>query len=275
NVITRWSRIERVEPSTTQALIEQGVRNHENGVGGSTPDEIIEETKKQLWIAASLIAVSILQYFLQVISIMFEGHLGELPLSSSSMATSFAFVSGFSVLISQSNSNITCLYFHISSEWGALWRNYVDNAMEPRVSHARYPHTKSHDSAYLLQHSHSVCMVLHHQHPHVLQSRSRDLNWCRGLQPFLQSQNLVFPMMTTFGLTAIVHVVISWVLVFKLEMGIKGAALAYSVSYLVNVIMLATYVKLSALARRHGSRFLLKLCIIFLNSLRWVSLQPS
>uniref|UniRef100_M1A5S6 Fertility restorer n=1 Tax=Solanum tuberosum TaxID=4113 RepID=M1A5S6_SOLTU len=61
--------------------------------------EIIEEIKRQLGLAVPLIAVNILQYCLQVISIMFVGHLGELPLSGASMATSFASVTGFSVLI--------------------------------------------------------------------------------------------------------------------------------------------------------------------------------
>lgn len=62
--------------------------------------EITEEAKKQLWLAGPLVAVSMLQYCLQVISIMFVGHLGELPLSGASMATSFASVTGFSLLVS-------------------------------------------------------------------------------------------------------------------------------------------------------------------------------
>lgn len=61
---------------------------------------VIEEAGKQLWLAGPLIAVSLLQYCLQVISIMFVGHLGELALSSASIASSFASVSGFSVLVS-------------------------------------------------------------------------------------------------------------------------------------------------------------------------------
>lgn len=61
---------------------------------------VIEEATKQIWLAGPLIAVSLLQYCLQVISIMFVGHLGELALSSASIASSFASVSGFSVLVS-------------------------------------------------------------------------------------------------------------------------------------------------------------------------------
>lgn len=63
--------------------------------------EVIEEVKKHLWLAGPLISVSLLQYCLQMISVMFVGHLGELSLSGASMATSFATVTGFSLLVSQ------------------------------------------------------------------------------------------------------------------------------------------------------------------------------
>ncbi|GKF06053.1 DETOXIFICATION 16-like protein, partial [Tanacetum coccineum] len=66
--------------------------HEEDGYG-----KVIEEIKKQLWLAGPLICVSLLQYSLQLISIMFVGHLGELSLSGASMATSFATVTGFSL----------------------------------------------------------------------------------------------------------------------------------------------------------------------------------
>lgn len=52
-------------------------------------------------IAGPLVLVSFLQYSLQMISVMFVGHLGELALSSASMATSFAGVTGFSIMASK------------------------------------------------------------------------------------------------------------------------------------------------------------------------------
>ncbi|KNA14042.1 hypothetical protein SOVF_111140, partial [Spinacia oleracea] len=58
----------------------------------------IEEVKKQVWLAGPLICVNILLFSLQLISVMFVGHLGELPLAGASMATSFATVTGFSLL---------------------------------------------------------------------------------------------------------------------------------------------------------------------------------
>lgn len=61
--------------------------------------DVLAEVKKQLWLAGPLIATSLLQMILQVISVMFVGHLGELALSGASMATSFAGVTGFGLLV--------------------------------------------------------------------------------------------------------------------------------------------------------------------------------
>lgn len=61
--------------------------------------DLFAEVKRLLELACPLIAATLLQYSLQLISIMFVGHLGDLPLSGASMATSFANVSGFSVLV--------------------------------------------------------------------------------------------------------------------------------------------------------------------------------
>ena len=82
-----------------QACEENGLNQgiHEKAI---RRNKIVEEVKKQLWLAGPMIAVSLLQYCLQIISVMFVGHLGELPLSGASMATSFASVTGFSFLVS-------------------------------------------------------------------------------------------------------------------------------------------------------------------------------
>lgn len=74
-----------------------------NGQSCSKKRKIIDEVKMQLWLSGPLISVSLLQFCLQVISVMFVGHLGELTLSGASMATSFASVTGFSFLVSLIN----------------------------------------------------------------------------------------------------------------------------------------------------------------------------
>lgn len=50
-------------------------------------------------LAGPLVTVNFFIFLLQVISVMFVGHLGELALSGASMATSFASVTGLSLLV--------------------------------------------------------------------------------------------------------------------------------------------------------------------------------
>ncbi|KAJ1377188.1 Multi antimicrobial extrusion protein [Sesbania bispinosa] len=60
-----------------------------------------EEIKRICHIAGPMVAVTSSQYLLQVVSTMIVGHLGELYLSSASLAISFAAVTGFSFLVRQ------------------------------------------------------------------------------------------------------------------------------------------------------------------------------
>ena len=62
-------------------------------------DEIVGEVKKPLCLVGPLVSVNLLVNSLQVISVMYVGHLGELPLSGASIAISFTSITGFSLLV--------------------------------------------------------------------------------------------------------------------------------------------------------------------------------
>lgn len=63
---------------------------------------------------------------------------------------------------------------------------------------------------------------------------------------FLQTQNIVFPMMLCSGITTILHFLVCWILVFKSSLGYRGAAFAISISYWINAVLLALYIKFSS-----------------------------
>lgn len=67
---------------------------------GNWQKGFVKEVRKQVRLAGPLISVGILQYSLQVISLMFVGHISELDLSGASLATSFASVTSFTLLVS-------------------------------------------------------------------------------------------------------------------------------------------------------------------------------
>jgi MATE family multidrug resistance protein len=89
--------LEEEKPSIDLPLISPGTAIKSRH--GFSKVEIVEEVKKQLVLAGPLVTVNFFIFLLQVISVMFVGHLGELALSGASMATSFASVTGLSLLV--------------------------------------------------------------------------------------------------------------------------------------------------------------------------------
>ncbi|KAJ0746353.1 putative multi antimicrobial extrusion protein [Helianthus annuus] len=67
---------------------------------------------------------------------------------------------------------------------------------------------------------------------------------------FLQSQNNVFPMMLSSGITTLLHILICWIMVFKSGLGSRGAALANAISLWINVLLLVIYVRVSPTCKK-------------------------
>ncbi|KAG6627572.1 hypothetical protein I3843_15G117500 [Carya illinoinensis] len=252
-----------IEAEEKASLISPMMENsEENSVsadadGRNKRKVILEEVRKQLWLAGPLISVSLLQYSLQVISVMFVGHLGELALSGASMATSFASVTGFSLLMGMASALDTfCgqaygakqyhimgihmqramfVLFLVSIPLAVIWGNtrYILIALgqedDIATEAGRY-----------------ACFMI----PSLF---AYGLLQC--LVKFLQTQNIVFPMMLSSGITTLLHVLICWILVFKTGLGDRGAALANSISYWINVLLLVLYVKLSSSCAKTWSGF--------------------
>lgn len=220
----------------------------ENGVLLWNKEDVIEEVKKQLWLAGPLISVSVLQYCLQMISVMFVGHLGELSLSGASMATSFASVTGFSLLMGMASALDTLC----GQSYGARQYHLLGIQMQRAMF-------------VLLLVSIPLAIIWANTEP-ILVAVGQDLEisaeaglYARYMIPslfaygllqclvkFLQTQNIVFPMMISSGITTLLHILVCWILVFKSGLGGRGAALANSISYWINVLLLAVYVKFSS-----------------------------
>lgn len=62
---------------------------------------------------------------------------------------------------------------------------------------------------------------------------------------YLQTQSLILPMLYSTLATLCFHIPLCWVLVFKINLQVVGAALSINISHWVNVILLGLYVKFS------------------------------
>ncbi|KAM7268506.1 hypothetical protein ACFE04_010672 [Oxalis oulophora] len=214
---------------------------------GFNREEIVAEVKRQMLLAGPLVTVSFLSFFLQVISVMFVGHLGELALSGASMATSFASVTGFSLLKGMASAMET----FCGQSYGAKQYNMLGVHLQRAVI--------------VLFLTSIPLVVLWANAGHILLFLGQDPEisaeaglYARFLIPsiigfvlqechvrFLQAQNNVFPMMICAGTTTALHVLTCYTLVFKSGLGNKGAALANSISYMFNSLLLMLYVRIS------------------------------
>ncbi|KAI4357717.1 hypothetical protein L6164_001649 [Bauhinia variegata] len=209
--------------------------------------DIVEEAKRQLWLAGPLIAVSLLQYSLQVISIMFVGHLGKLPLSGASLGSSFASVTGFSVLLGM----------------GSALETLCGQAYGAKQHHMLGVHTQramlvllglSIPLSIIWFYTGNILITIGQQRNISTEAGTFNQWMIPGLfayailqclNRFLQTQNNVFPMLITSGATTLAHVLFCWVFVFQYKLGSKGAALAIAMSYWVNVFLSVAYINLA------------------------------
>ncbi|KAI3410697.1 Protein DETOXIFICATION (Multidrug and toxic compound extrusion protein) [Psidium guajava] len=208
---------------------------------------ITGELKKQVWLSGPLIGVSVLQYCVQVISVMFVGHLGELPLSGASMATSFASVTGFSVLLGMGSALETLCGQAYGAKQYHMLGVYTQRAMLTLLC-------LSIPLAVIWLYTADILIALG-QDLEISTEAGTFNRWMmpslfaygllQCLNRFLQTQNNVLPMMISSLVTASLHIVVCWVLIFKFGLGSRGAALANTISNWNNVILLAMYVKLS------------------------------
>jgi len=92
-------RREKTENYFTCWEVMEGEGKREERKWAITWEGFVQELKKAGYIAAPMVAVSVLQYLLQVVSVIIVGHLGALALSSAAIATSITNVTGFSLLV--------------------------------------------------------------------------------------------------------------------------------------------------------------------------------
>ncbi|KAK1301455.1 MATE efflux family protein 5 [Acorus calamus] len=217
----------------------------------------LEEVKKLGTIAAPMVAVTVSQYLLQVLSMMMVGHLGELSLSSTAVATSLTSVTGFSLLM-----GMACALETLCGQaYGAeQYQKLGIHTYRAIVSLLLVCLPIS-----LVWMSMGKLLILIGQDPEISIEAGKYAMWMipslfayailQCLTRFLQSQSFIVPMLLSSVGTLFLHIPLCWVLVFKSGLGNVGAALAISLSYWLNVIMLGTYVRFSKSCERTRAPF--------------------
>ncbi|KAK7852338.1 protein DETOXIFICATION 12 [Quercus suber] len=210
------------------------------------------ELKRLGFLAGPMVAVTLSQYMLQVISLMMVGHLGELALSSAAIATSLSGVTGFSLLLGMASALETLC----GQAYGA--QQYQKIGIQTYT--AIFSLNLVCLPLCLLWMNMGKLLSLIGQDPLISHEAGKFTMWLvpalfayATLQPlvrYLQTQSLVKPMLISSFVILCFHIPLCWVLVFKSGLGNLGAALAMGISYWLNVILLGLYVKYSSACKK-------------------------
>uniref|UniRef100_A0A453DW61 Protein DETOXIFICATION n=1 Tax=Aegilops tauschii subsp. strangulata TaxID=200361 RepID=A0A453DW61_AEGTS len=275
------------EASVEEALLPVPRRSRDCKELGGESLAVGAEVKRQLWLAGPLVVGSLMQNLIQTISVMFVEHLGELPLAGASMATSFATVTGFSLLTGMANALDTLCGQAFGAGQYHLLGIYKQRTML-LLTAASIP-------VAIIWFYTGQIMLLFGQDPEIAMEAGTYARWMipglfgYGLLQchvrFLQSQNTVLPVMVSAGVAALFHLLACWLLVHVAGMGSNGAALSTAVSYWVYVILLAVYVRVSSSCKQtwtgfsmqafHGAHDFLRLAVpsALMLCLEWWSFE--
>ena len=72
----------------------------------------------------------------------------------------------------------------------------------------------------------------------------------KPLTRYCQTQSSILPMLLTSFVVLVFHIPICWTLIYKLDIGKNGAAIAFSLSTWLNVVILGFYVMCSSAFKR-------------------------
>ncbi|EEF34311.1 protein DETOXIFICATION 2 [Ricinus communis] len=215
----------------------------------------MEELKKESYIAAPMVVVSVLQYLLQVVSVMMVGHLGELALSSVAIATSLTNAVGFSLLSGMAGGVETlCGQAYGAQQYHKLG-TYTFSAIISLVMVC--------PPICLLWIFMDRLLPLIGQDSEISNQACKYSIWLipalfgsailKPVTRFLQTQSVIFPMLLSSLFILFFHTLACWTFVYKLELGYKGPALAFSLSVWLNVILLGFYIKYSSACNKTRS----------------------
>ncbi|KAK9008072.1 hypothetical protein V6N11_074975 [Hibiscus sabdariffa] len=226
-----------------ESLIPRLEEKEEKSYGGVTWAAFVRETKRVGYLAGPMVAVTISQYLLQVISTMMVGHLGELALASSSIAISLSSVTGFCVLL-----GMACALETLCGQaYGA--QQYEKVGIHTYT--AIFCLTLACIPLSLLWLYMGRVLVFIGQDPSISHEAGKFIRWlipalyaCAIFQPlvrYFQTQSLITPLLICSCISLLVHIPLCWALVFRFGLGNIGGALAISISNWLNTIFLALY----------------------------------
>ncbi|XVF37362.1 hypothetical protein REPUB_Repub20aG0001500 [Reevesia pubescens] len=223
--------------------------NEDGGGGRNWRNKVFDlrEAKEQIVTALPLILAYVFIYSMTLVSVMFAGHLGELELAASTLANSWATVTGFGLMTGLSGAletlcgqafgakmyrqlgvylQTSCLFSFIvciiiSILWLFTEQILVLLCQDPDVAKTAALYVK-----YLI--------------PGLF-----PFGFLQNIMRFCQAQGITIPLVIFSELPFGIHFAILYLLVHRATIGLKGAPLAASISIWMSLLMFVFYVLFS------------------------------
>ncbi|KAD4983072.1 hypothetical protein E3N88_19743 [Mikania micrantha] len=243
--------------------MEEGLLSERRDDNRLTWSVFVEEAKKLGYIAGPMVAVTLSQFLVQVVSLMMAGHIGELALSSTAIAISISSVTGFSLLV----GSLSFSLISSTNSIGVFNTMGLASALETLCGQAygaqQYKKfgTQTYTAIFSLL---IVCiplsvlwkymeniLVLMGQSPSISHEAGKFITWLipslfayATFQPFIryfQMQSMLLAMLISSTVALCLHIPLCWFLVYKTELKNIGAAIAIDITMWLNVIFLFLY----------------------------------
>ncbi|KAK3014266.1 hypothetical protein RJ639_010268 [Escallonia herrerae] len=237
-------------------------RTETDALSSSAVEEVLEQAplagrwylrlvgweSRQLWsLSGSSIVVSIFNYMLSFVTLMFTGHLGALELAGASLATVGIQGLAYGIMLGMATAVQTvCGQAYGAKKYGAMGIILQKAIILHLGAAILLSFLYWYSGAALLAMGQSKSIAAQGQifsRGLIIQLYAFTLS-C-PMQRFLQAQNIVNPLAYMAVGVFLLHVLLTWLAVFVLDYGLLGAALVLSASWWILVILQGFYILFS------------------------------
>ncbi|KAK8261284.1 hypothetical protein V6Z12_D13G176500 [Gossypium hirsutum] len=204
----------------------------------------LAEAKTQIMFAVPMVLSNVFYFSITMVSVMFAGHLGEVELAGSTLANSWATVTGFAFMTGLSGALETLC----GQGFGAKMYKMLGIYLQASCIISFF---FSIIISVLWSFTEPI-LVLLHQDPEISRAAAVYMKYLipglfaygflQNILRFLQTQSIVIPLVVFSVVPLGIHFGIVYSLVNKTSLGYKGAPMAASVSISISFLLLALYV---------------------------------
>ncbi|XP_021773695.1 protein DETOXIFICATION 19-like [Chenopodium quinoa] len=204
----------------------------------------VKEAKDQILFSLPMILTNVFYYLIPITSVMFAGHLGQPQLAGSTLANSWATVTGFAFMIGLSGALETLCGQGFGAKLYEMLGIYLQASFIVSIFFSVL--------VSILWWFTEPILVFLYQSPEISKEAAVYMRFLipgifaygilQNILRFLQTQSVVLPLIVFSLVPLTLHCGLSYLLVYCTSLGYKGAPLATSMSFWLSVVIMLMYV---------------------------------